>query len=120
MGVSRFALREGLARLNALGIIITSHGKSTLVSKVVNTYSLSDIFLPILSKRKQKYIDDLVEVLITIEQQTVKKAIQNISVKALVKVRSFYGNSYDETDLKKIGWGGNRKKFVYIGRNWSI
>ena len=83
MGISRFALREGLARLNALGIITTSHGRSTVVSKVVNTYSLSDIFLPLLSKRNQKYIDDLVEVRITIEQQTVKKAIQHITEKQI-------------------------------------
>ena len=87
MGVSRFALREGLARLNALGIIITSHGKSTVVSKMVNTYSLSDIFLPLLSKRKQKYIDELVEVRITLEQQTVKKAIQRITEEEIEGLR---------------------------------
>ena len=87
MGVSRFALREGLARLNALGIIITSHGKSTVVSRMVNTYSLSDIFLPLLSKRKQKYIDELVEVRITLEQQTVKKAIQRITEEEIEGLR---------------------------------
>ena len=87
MGVSRFALREGLARLNALGIIITSHGKSTVISKMVNTYSLSDIFLPLLSKRNQKYIDDLVEVRIAIEQQTVKKTIQGITEEQIEELK---------------------------------
>ena len=99
MGISRFALREGLARLNALGIITTSHGKSTVVSNIVNTYSLSDIFLPLLSERNQKYIDDLVEVRITIERQTVKKAIQNITEKQIEELRQKINDTEKNIDM---------------------
>jgi len=79
MGVSRFALREGLASLRALGIVTTLHGSASVLSKNVNAHSISDIFLPLLSKRNKKYIDDLIEVRITIEQQSIKKAIQLIT-----------------------------------------
>jgi DNA-binding FadR family transcriptional regulator len=41
--VSRFMLREGLARLNALGLIEVHHGRGTFISKTVSSSSLRNV-----------------------------------------------------------------------------
>jgi GntR family transcriptional repressor for pyruvate dehydrogenase complex len=87
IGISRFALREGLARLSALGIVTTSHGRASVISRNIKALSISDIFLPLLSKRNQKYIDDLIEVRIVIEQQSIKKAIQYITEEQVAELK---------------------------------
>ena len=57
--ISRFALREGLARLNALGIVSSSQGKASVVNADVNATSLNDVFLPLGSGDSPKYVKDL-------------------------------------------------------------
>src|SRR5512140_3304985 len=47
LAVSRFTLREALARLSALGIIKTTHGKGTIVAREVNSATLADVFIPL-------------------------------------------------------------------------
>ena len=59
--VSRFSLREGLARLNAIGAIDTHHGKTTRVSQQVNTDSLKNVFLPMQAKSDTQSRGDLYE-----------------------------------------------------------
>ena len=43
LGVSRISLREGLARLSALGLVEVSHGKGTIVSRAVSLQSVEDV-----------------------------------------------------------------------------
>lgn len=57
--ISRFALREGLARLNALGIINSSQGRATTVSTDLSPKSLNDVFLPLEAADHPRYVDDL-------------------------------------------------------------
>jgi GntR family transcriptional repressor for pyruvate dehydrogenase complex len=57
--ISRFALREGLARLNALGIVSSSQGKASVVNADVNATSLNNVFLPLGSGDCKKYVQDL-------------------------------------------------------------
>ena len=47
LAVSRFTLREALARLSALGIIKTQHGKGTIVAREMNSSTLADAFIPL-------------------------------------------------------------------------
>ncbi|MDA0345896.1 MAG: FadR/GntR family transcriptional regulator [Verrucomicrobia bacterium] len=67
LGVSRFSLREGLARLNAIGVIDTQHGKTTRVSQTVNMESLRNVFLPLQANLDTQARGDLYEARITLE-----------------------------------------------------
>ncbi|RMD77859.1 MAG: FadR family transcriptional regulator [Lentisphaerae bacterium] len=59
LGISRFALREGLARLRALGIISIAPGKGAVINGDVNPVSLANVFFPLRAGNDPKYIDDL-------------------------------------------------------------
>ena len=59
LGISRFALREGLARLNALGIISSTQGRASIINGEVNARSLGDVFIPQASGDRCQYQDDL-------------------------------------------------------------
>lgn len=59
LGISRFALREGMARLNALGIVTSAQGKASVVNSDVDPRSLSDVFVPLAAGDRDKYLEDL-------------------------------------------------------------
>ncbi len=67
LGVSRFSLREGLARLNAIGAIDTHHGKTTRVSQRVNMDSLKNVFLPLQANLHTQSRSDLYEARVVLE-----------------------------------------------------
>ena len=71
LGISRFSLREGLARLSALGIIKIIHGKGAFVSGVINSTSLSDVLSPHLLNSESNSYEDFFEARITIEEKVV-------------------------------------------------
>jgi GntR family transcriptional regulator, transcriptional repressor for pyruvate dehydrogenase complex len=77
MGISRLSLREGLARLTALGIIRTRHGKGASVSVSVNSESLSDALLPIVSDPSSRTFRDLLDARIVIEAEVGARAARN-------------------------------------------
>lgn len=77
LGISRFALREGLARLNALGIINSAQGKASVVNSDVDSQSLNNVFLPLCAGEDPKYFDDLFASRILIEAETVSLAAAN-------------------------------------------
>lgn len=60
-GISRLSLREGLARLAALGIITVRHGKGAVISETVRLESLQDVFVPALLTPNTKSFSDLLE-----------------------------------------------------------
>ena len=67
LSVSRFSLREGLARLNAIGVIETNHGKTTRVSQSVNMDSVKNVFLPLQAHLHTQSRSDLYEARIVLE-----------------------------------------------------
>lgn len=77
MGISRLSLREGLARLKALGIISTRHGKGAIVASDVNSESLSDALLPIVSDPSSRSFRDLLDARIVIEAEVGSLAARN-------------------------------------------
>jgi GntR family transcriptional repressor for pyruvate dehydrogenase complex len=67
LAVSRFTLREALARLSALGIIKTQHGKGTIVAREMNSSTLADAFIPLFANQSIKDIIDFFEARLLIE-----------------------------------------------------
>ena len=67
LAVSRFTLREALARLSALGIIKTLHGKGTIVAREMNSSTLADAFIPLFANQSIKDIIDFFEARLLIE-----------------------------------------------------
>lgn len=67
LGISRFSLREGLARLSALGIIKIVHGQGSFISNEISSLSLENVLLPLFSKSDKSSLEDLFEVLTLIE-----------------------------------------------------
>jgi len=76
LGVSRFSLREGLARLNAVGVIDTQHGKTTRVSQQVSLDSLKNVFLPLQAKLDNKTRSDLYEARVVLEGELASLAAE--------------------------------------------
>ncbi len=85
--ISRFALREGLARLNALGIISSSQGKASVVNADVNSASLNDVFLPLGAGDNPDYIDDLFFSRCLIESECAALAAVNRTAVQLARLQ---------------------------------
>jgi len=69
LAVSRFTLRESLARLSALGIIKTIHGKGTIVAREVSSSTLADAFIPLFANQSIKDVIDFFEARVLIERE---------------------------------------------------
>lgn len=67
LAVSRFTLREALARLSALGIIKIIHGKGTSVSREVSASTLADVFIPLFANQNIKDVIAFFEARLLIE-----------------------------------------------------
>lgn len=65
--VSRFALREGLARLSALGIIKVVHGKGAVITEGIDPQSLRHVFLPMHPALRSERQRDLLEARVVLE-----------------------------------------------------
>lgn len=74
IGVSRLTLREGLARLSALGIIRVRHGKGAVVTDAVNVSALGDVLLPFCSPGDAGRNQDLVDARGLIEGEMAARA----------------------------------------------
>lgn len=68
-GISRFSLREGLARLSALGIIQIIHGKGAFVTHEISNESLGHVFLPLFADSNGRSLQDLFEARTLIEER---------------------------------------------------
>jgi len=60
LGVGRLSLREGLARLSALGIIRIEHGRGAFVQAKASSDSLAHTMIPLFWERSPKFVEDLV------------------------------------------------------------
>lgn len=74
LGISRFSLREGLARLSALGIIRIQHGKGAWIASDLSETSLRDVLLPLFTLDTPKISRDLFEARVVIESQSAALA----------------------------------------------
>lgn len=73
LGISRFALREGLARLSALGLITCTQGKSSMVSGDVDHRRLGDCFTA-LTASPGRWTDELFATRRLIEVESAGRA----------------------------------------------
>ena len=77
LGVSRISLREGLARLSALGLIVVSHGKGTVVSSEIRMESVEDALLPLSFSSDGQSLEELYAARIVIECELAALAAIN-------------------------------------------
>ncbi|MGH7996385.1 MAG: FadR/GntR family transcriptional regulator [Opitutaceae bacterium] len=61
LGVSRLPLREGLARLNALGLIRIRHGQGAFVERGISRSALSDVLIALFPEHNPGALKDLIE-----------------------------------------------------------
>jgi GntR family transcriptional regulator, transcriptional repressor for pyruvate dehydrogenase complex len=60
LGVGRLALREGLARMSALGVIRVEHGKGACIQENVDGQAIANALMPLVPERDTKTLQDLV------------------------------------------------------------
>lgn len=75
--VSRLAVREGLARLSALGIIRVAHGKGAFVATEVDTNAIRDALTPLLPGNDFVRIKDLLHARALIEGDQAAEAARH-------------------------------------------
>lgn len=61
LGVGRLALREALSRMNAMGIIETSHGKGTFVQNDLKSLTMKNVLIPYFALNDSRRLRDLVD-----------------------------------------------------------
>ncbi len=97
-GISRFSLREGLARLSALGIIRIIHGKGAFISSEINNASLSHVLMPMFSNPTSGSLNDLFEARTLIEERVTALAAQRRSDEDIATLRDILKQSENALD----------------------
>jgi len=98
LGVSRFTLREALARLSALGIIEIAHGKGAFIAKEMSPSSLEDVFLPLFAKQSINNLIDFFEARMLIESEAVRLCARRRKKADLKGLQEIIENSKDAID----------------------
>lgn len=93
LSVSRFTLREALARLGALGIIKTIHGKGTIVAREMSSSTLADVFIPLFANQSIKDIIDFFEARLLIEGEAAMLAARRRTDEDLERFESILAES---------------------------
>jgi GntR family transcriptional regulator, transcriptional repressor for pyruvate dehydrogenase complex len=93
LAVSRFTLREALARLSALGIINTVHGKGTVVAREMNSSTLTDAFIPLFANQSIKDIIDFFEARLLIEGEAAVLSARRRSDEDLTRFEAILAES---------------------------
>ncbi|MBN1670200.1 MAG: FadR family transcriptional regulator [Kiritimatiellae bacterium] len=93
LGISRFSLREGLARLSALGIITIRHGKGAFVTDAVDRDSLGGVLTPLFSSRDQETADELLDARAIIESQLATLAARRADGADLARIEEILDRS---------------------------
>lgn len=88
LGVSRFSLREGLARLSALGIIQLHQGKGAFVTDMISDQTMKDIFLPVFNVNDEKNFSELIEARIFLETGLARKAAKKRTQEDIEKLKN--------------------------------
>jgi DNA-binding FadR family transcriptional regulator len=93
LAVSRFTLREALARLSALGITRTIHGKGTIVAREINRSTLADAFIPMFVNQSIKDIIDFFEARLLIEGEAAVLSARRRSNEDLMRFEAILAES---------------------------
>ena len=106
LGVGRLSLREGLARLSALGIIRIEHGRGAFVQAKASSDSLAHAMTPCFSERNQKSMEDLVQTRGLIEGELSALAAQYRQESDIQKLKGILENPeiilMDEKELADV------------------
>ncbi len=79
LGVGRLSVREGLARLSALGIIRVDHGKGARVRGGVDVEALGQVLVPLFPHRRAKAFQDLLQARRLLDSELAAQAALNRS-----------------------------------------
>ena len=96
--VSRFSLREGLARLSALGLLKISPGKGAFVSEEASARSLENVLIPMIFSQDDKILEDLMDARALIEGEAAAQAALRRSESDLIKLTDILDRSESELD----------------------
>jgi GntR family transcriptional regulator, transcriptional repressor for pyruvate dehydrogenase complex len=91
--VSRYTLREALAKLNALGIIESTHGKGSFIAREMSPSSLGDVFLPLFANQDMKGVIDFFEARMIIESEAVVLCAERRSEEDLKRLHNIVEES---------------------------
>jgi len=93
LGVSRFTLREALARLSALGIVEITHGKGAFISEGMNASSLENVFFPLFANQNIQNLIDFFEARMLIESEAVRLCARRRTREDLEKLKEILDGS---------------------------
>jgi len=93
LGVSRFTLREALARLSALGIVEITHGKGAFIAQGMNASSLENVFFPLFANQNMQSLIDFFEARMLIESEAVRLCAQRRTGEDLEKLKRILDES---------------------------
>ena len=86
-GVSRLTLREGLARLAAVGIIEVQHGKGAYVKTTISIEALDNVMIPLFPQHDLRRMNDLIEARNMIESEMASKAAEKRTPEQILLLR---------------------------------
>jgi len=93
LGVSRFTLREALARLSALGIVEITHGKGAFIAQEMNPASLENVFFPLFANQSMQHLIDFFEARMLIESEAVRLCAERRTKKDLEELKDILNGS---------------------------
>lgn len=96
IGVGRLALREALSRLNAMGIIITAHGRGTFVENDIKSQTFRDLLVPYFALNNPKRLHDLVVARGMLESEIAGLAAEQRTSEDLLNLTEIVGHSFPE------------------------
>ena len=103
LGISRFSLREGLARLSALGVITIRQGAGSFLCDTVQSHSLRNVLLPMFSDFGSDQFKDLIEARALLETTIARKAAAVRTEEDLVELRLAVGADAAGVDPFVVG-----------------
>lgn len=96
-GVGRLALREAISRMNAVGIIETSHGKGTFVQDDVKISTLKNVLIPYFALNDSGRLKDFVEARGMIEGEIAWQAARRCNREDITRLQSILDYEFPST-----------------------
>lgn len=96
--ISRFALREGLARLSALGIVRIVHGKGAFITNGISSDSLGNVLLPAMTTDPDQSLRDLFEARLLIETEMARQAARRSTPEHLTALDTILEQTAESLD----------------------
>jgi DNA-binding FadR family transcriptional regulator len=120
LGVGRLSIREGLARLSALGIIQVDHGKGARVRGGVDVEALRQVLVPFFPQRRAKAFQDLLQARSVLDSELAAQAALARTEEDLAKLRDLLDHPgealFDDPALAELDFAFHRE-VARIGDN---